>query len=141
MSTSSKILIVLFIITFQATNIFSQIATTFHQSFAINEDIPLILIDLDYPVQIEEWNGNSILIETNVQLSNTSKQILDYYIRDGRYKIEQKDYNEAIELGHKKMVRKAIYTQNGPCKEDVLVKIYTPSNKRVNVTASTAMAK
>ena len=141
MSTSSKILIVLFIIILQATNIFSQIATTFHQSFAINEDIPLILIDLDYPVQIEEWNGNSILIETNVQLSNTSKQILDYYIRDGRYKIEQKDYNEAIELGHKKMVRKAIYTQNGPCKEDVLVKIYTPSNKRVNVTASTAMAK
>ena len=141
MSTSSKILIVLFIIILQATNIFSQIATTFHQSFVINEDIPLILIDLDYPVQIEEWNGNSILIETNVQLSNTSKQILDYYIRDGRYKIEQKDYNEAIELGHKKMVRKAIYTQNGPCKEDVLVKIYTPSNKTVNVTNSTAMAE
>ena len=61
MRTSSKILIVLFIIGFQATNIFSQIATTFHQSFTINEDIPLVLIDLDYPVQIEEWNGNQYL--------------------------------------------------------------------------------
>ena len=141
MSTSSKILIVLFIITFQATNIFSQITTTFHQSFTINKDIPLILIDLDYPVQVEEWNGNTILIETSVRLSNTSKQILDYYIKDGRYKVEQKDYNEAVEFGHKKMVRKAIYTQNGPCKEDVLVKIYTPMNKKVNVTASTAMAE
>ena len=141
MSTSSKILIVLFIIAFQATNLFSQIATTFHQSFTIDEDIPLIVIDLDYPVQIEEWNGNTILIETNVQLSNTSKQILDYYIKDGRYKIEQKDYIAAVEYGHKKMVRKAIYTQNGPCKEDVLVKIYTPRNKTVNVTNSTAMAE
>ncbi len=139
--STSKILIVLFIIAFQSINLFSQIATTFHQSFTVNEDIPLIVIDLDYPVQVEEWAGNTILVETNVRLSNTSKQILDYYIKDGRYKVEQKDYSAAVEFGHKKMTRKAIYTQNGPCKEDVLVKIYTPSNKTVNVTNSTAMTK
>jgi len=139
--SASKILIVLVILAFQSTNLFSQIATTFHQSFAINEDTPLIVIDMDFPVQVEEWHGNTILIETSIQLSNTSKQILDYYIKDGRYKVEQKDYSSAVEFGHKKMIRKAIYTQNGPCKEDVLVKIYTPSNKTVNVTTSTAMAK
>lgn len=137
--STSKILIVLFIIVFQSINLFSQIATTFHQSFTVNEEIPLIVIDLDYPVQVEEWAGNTILVETNVRLSNTSKQVLDYYIKDGRYKVEQKDYTAAVGFGHKKMVRKAIYTQNGPCKEDVLVKIYTPSNKTVNVTNSTAM--
>ena len=139
--STSKILIVLFILAFQSSNLFSQIATTFHQYFTVKEDIPLIVIDLDYPVQVEEWAGNTILVETNVRLSNTSKQILDYYIKDGRYKVEQKDYTAAVEFGHKKMTRKAIYTQNGPCKEDVLVKIYTPSNKTVNVTTSTAMTK
>ena len=139
--STSKILIVLFILAFQSINVFSQITTTFHQSFTVNEEIPLIVINLDYPVQVEEWAGNTILVETNVRLSNTSKQILDYYIRGGRYKIEQKDYTAAVEFGHKKMTRKAIYTQNGPCKEDVLVKIYTPSNKTVNVTNSTAMIK
>ncbi len=139
--STSKILLVLVILTFQSINLFSQIATTFHQSFTINEDIPLIVIDLDYPVQVEEWAGNTILVETSVQLSNTSKQLLDYYIRDGRYKVEQKDYTAAIEYGHKKMARKAIYTQNGPCKETVLVKIYTPSDKTINVINSTAMVE
>ncbi len=139
--STSKILLVLVILTFQSINLFSQIASTFHQSFTIDEDIPLIVIDLDYPVQVEEWAGSTILVETSVQLSNTSKQLLDYYIRDGRYKVEQKDYTAAIEYGHKKMTRKAIYTQNGPCKEIVLVKIYTPSNKTINVINSTAMVE
>lgn len=118
----------------QCLFIHAQRVTSYHQSFEVNKTISTLVLDLDYPTEVEQWVGDHVLIETTVKMKNASRQLMDYFIANDRYTIIKKDYSAAVGFGMKKMVRKAIQTKKGICEEDILYKIYVPQHLEIRTT-------
>jgi len=93
-----------------------------------------VIMDVEYPYQVEYWSGNTILVETNVRLDNASQVILDYFIQTERYKVVTKIYPATVVFKMKDMIRKAIQTRNGACAENILLRIFVPEGIEVSST-------
>jgi len=119
---------------FTAYCLSGQSASTFHQSFPFDKQMASIIMDVEYPYQVEYWSGNSILVETNVRLDNASQVILDYFIETERYKVVTQIYPATVVFKMKDMVRKAIQTRKGTCAENILLRIFVPEGIQVSST-------
>ena len=76
--------------------------------------------------------GNTILAETNIKITNASRQLLDFFIQKGRYEVVRKDFGDIIKLEMKPMIRKEITTQQGLCEEEVFFTLYIPTQIEVS---------
>lgn len=64
----------------------AQMARTIYQVFDV-DSVKTVNLDIADIYEIYSWAGSTILIETNVQLSHGSAEILDYLIKEGRYDV------------------------------------------------------
>ncbi len=83
-----KISILLFFSLFFSAVGFCQLEKTLHQTFDLGEKTTLLL-DLYGEYAIVPWAGNNVLVETNVQLYNSTSSVLRHFIeKDLRYQID-----------------------------------------------------
>lgn len=65
----------------------AQMSRTIYQVFEV-DSVKTVNLDIADVYDIYSWAGSTILIETNVQLSHGSPEILDYLIKEGRYDVD-----------------------------------------------------
>jgi hypothetical protein len=121
-----KILLSTFLAFFAAaTAVFGQMERTFYQSYEI-DSAKSINLDLTPDYDLQAWAGNTILIETHIQLFEASPAILDYFIKHGRYEIKMDKSPLEVSLRALLPDRKPIRTAHGDCTEVATVKIFVP---------------
>lgn len=102
-----------------------QTTQAIHQSFEI-DSVTQIQLELFGEYEISYWEGNTILTETNIELSDASPNILKHFVKLGRYHLEMKSQPDAVHFTHRDPLRKPIYTKNGQAWEFVKLMIYIP---------------
>lgn len=105
----------------------AQLAESLHQAFEI-DDFNTVQINLKGEVEVETWAGNTILTETKIKLYDASPGILNYFIKLGRYEIENKTSSQQVNLVSKDIVRRPIKTKNGDCFEEVRIRVFLPED-------------
>lgn len=103
----------------------AQLSKVLHQSFEIDSTLNINL-NLFGDYEIHYWEGNTVLTETTVELSDASPNILKHFIKMGRYQMEMNSNQTAVNFDHKDLVRKPIYTKNGQAWENIALKVYIP---------------
>lgn len=65
---------------------FAQQQKTLHQTFEI-EEVERLNIELYDEVEVEKWEGNTILTETKIEVHDATKGIFNHFVKEGRYEI------------------------------------------------------
>ncbi len=111
---------------FLTTLVQAQMERTMYQVFEVDsvKTAQLEILDL---YELHSWAGNSILVETNVQISNASPEILDYLIKNGRYDVKMDTVAPGqVKIYTKIKDRKKVKTLAGECTELPMAKIFVP---------------
>lgn len=104
----------------------AQMQRTMYQVFEVDSVKTAQLEILDI-YELHSWAGNSILVETNIQISNASPEILDYLIKNGRYDVKMDTLARGqVKIYTKLKDRKTVKTPAGECTELPMAKIFIP---------------
>ena len=125
-----RLLILSFFVFLLSTSANAQVKKILHQSFEI-ESIDNIKLDLTGDYEIVAWAGNSILIETNIELYSASRDIYNFFKEKGRYDVAADSSDNSILLTYVDNERKPIRTSKGDCFEIVKVRILVPEDFNV----------
>lgn len=91
------------------------------------DSVKNIDVDIFGAYELLEWAGNTILVETNVQISHASPAIMNFLIKEGRYELGLDTLTEYDRKLYTRVKdRKRIKTPAGECTEIVKTKIYIP---------------
>lgn len=96
-----------------------------------------IELDINAPIEIIEWKGNTIRVFTEIQLVAQSDKILKHLISKGRYHIpiEQLDEGDKLKLKMPNLAKKIII--NGQVvREQVSVKVMIPASVTATLSKS-----
>ena len=119
------LLLPIFVLMLAATSLFGQMERTFYQSYDI-DSVKSVTLNIPQDFEIYAWAGNTILIETHIQLFEASPTLLDFFIKQKRYEINMVKGSEAATLTPFQPERKPIKTAHGECTEVVTTKIFVP---------------
>ena len=108
----------------------AQMERTMYQVFEV-DSVQTAELDIAGDYQVLPWAGNSILVETNVQIWEASREILTHLIKDGRYDLTTDSTSEPnpkhIRIYTKHLDRKPIKRLDGQkCLEIAVTKIFIP---------------
>ena len=106
----------------------AQMSRTIYQVFNV-DSVKTVNLDIADVYDIFSWAGSTILIETNVQLSHGSPEILDYLIKEGRYDVNIDTAAMPAVPIYTKMPdrkKKRVKTPDGEITELPEAKIYVP---------------
>lgn len=108
--------------------LYGQLKHTQHQTFQL-DSINQVRINLVDPFTVENWAGNQLMTETQVQLYQASESVLKFFLKNERYTIVP-DTNSltTLVLQSKDTERKRIITKFGECEERISVRIFVPRN-------------
>lgn len=125
-----KTLLLAFTLSFFSLNCFGQLEKTIHQTFDL-EGVEAVQLELYGVYTIVPWAGNNILVETKIQLYNSSESVLKHFIdKDKRYFIEADTLSEVqLKLFSHDMKRSSLRTKTGAeSVENVETRIFIPEN-------------
>ena len=106
----------------------AQMERTIYQVFDV-DSVKTVHLDIADLYQIYSWAGSTILIETNIQLSHGSAEILDYLIKEGRYDVDMDTIVMPEVKIYTKMPdrkKKRVKTPDGEITEIPEAKIFVP---------------
>ncbi len=121
----TRILFPIFAVLLASTGLFGQIERSFYQSYEV-DSVQRINLNLPEDFELYEWAGNTILVETHIQLFDATPTLLDFFVKQKRYEMAVTKTPEAIELAPFLADRKPIRTSRGECTEVVSVKVFVP---------------
>ncbi|MDX1910764.1 MAG: hypothetical protein SFV22_04720 [Saprospiraceae bacterium] len=109
---------------------FAQMERTMYQVFEI-DSAQTVQFEVAGEYEVLEWAGNSILVETNVQIWDASREILGYLIKEGRYDLATDSTAgpnpKHVRIFTKNLERKPIKRLDGQkCLEIAVTKIFVP---------------
>ena len=105
---------------------YAQMERTMYQVFDV-DSVQTVQLDILDMYELHSWAGNSILVETNIQISNASPEILDYLIKNGRYDVRMDTVAPGqVKIYTKLKDRKTVKTPAGECTELPMAKIFVP---------------
>jgi hypothetical protein len=116
----------------------AQVKKILHQNFEI-EGIDNVNLDFAGDYEIMTWAGNSILVETNIELYSASRDIYNHFKKEGRYDVEADTAANLINLRSVDKERKPIRTSKGECFEIVKVRVLVPED--FNIIDQTSMVR
>ena len=121
-----------FLLIFSALNASAsaQMSRTIYQVFEV-DSVKTVNLDIADVYEIKSWAGSTILIETNVQLSHGSPEILDYLIKEGRYDVGMDTSTMPTVKIYTKMPdrkKKRVKTPDGEITELPEAEIYVPDS-------------
>ncbi len=103
-----------------------QMERTMYQVFEV-DSVKTAQLDILDIYELHSWAGNSILVETNIKISNASPEILDYLIKNGRYDVKMDTIAPGqVKIYTKLKDRKTVKTPAGECTELPTAKIFIP---------------
>jgi len=108
----------------------AQMERTMYQVFEV-DSVQTVALDVTGEYQVLAWAGNSILVETKIQIWDASKEILDDLIKNGRYDLTVDSATVPnptdIRIFTKYINRKSIKRLDGQkCLEIAVTKIFVP---------------
>lgn len=108
----------------------AQMERTMYQVFEV-DSAQTVQFEVAGEYDVLPWAGNSILIETNVQIWDASREILGQLIKDGRYDLTTDSTAgpnpKQIRIFTKNLDRKPIKRLDGTkCLEIAVTKIFVP---------------
>lgn len=109
---------------------YAQMSRTIYQVFEV-DSVKTVNLDIADVYDIYSWAGSTILIETNVQLSHGSPEILDYLIKEGRYDVAMDTVAMPSVRIYTKMPdrkKKRVKTPDGEITELPEAKIFVPDS-------------
>ncbi len=123
--------IMFFVFTFFfASASYGQLEKTIHQTFDVNEKAT-VQLDLYGEYTLVPWAGNNILVETKIQLYNSSASILKHFIeKDQRYLIEaDTSASHSLKLFSHDKKRSTLRTKSGAESTEIVeTRIFVPEN-------------
>jgi membrane protease subunit (stomatin/prohibitin family) len=122
-----KVLFILYLL-LNGFHVEAQMERTMHQVLEL-DSVQTIALEIAGDYEIIHWAGNSLLVETRIQIFNANPQILDYLVEQGRYAVlidTLPDYR--LFLRSKETNRKVIKTRLGTCTEFSAVRFFVPDN-------------
>ena len=111
-----------------AASAHAQMRRTIYQVFDV-DSVKTVNLEIADIYEIYSWAGSTILIETNVQLSHGSAEILDYLIKEGRYDVAMDTIAMPEVKIYTKMPdrkKKRVKTPDGEITEIPEAKIFVP---------------
>lgn len=111
-------------------NLQAQMERTMYQVFEV-DSAQTIHFEVAGEYAILPWAGNSILVETNVQIWDASREILSHLIKEGRYDLATDSMAtpnaKELRIFTKNLDRKPIKRLDGQkCLEIAVTKIFVP---------------
>jgi hypothetical protein len=105
---------------------YGQMERTIYHVFEIDSS-KTVDLDLLGIYELHSWAGNSILVETNIQIWHASPQILDYLIEKERYAVSADTTSGSItRIYTKDQERKPLKTPVGEVTEIATTKVFIP---------------
>jgi hypothetical protein len=108
----------------------AQMERTTYQIFDV-DSVKIVTFDLAGDFDIHAWAGSNILVETNIQIWDASREILNFLIKDGRYDVTKDSAaaanTDVLAIHTKNPERKPIKRRDGrECREQATTKIFFP---------------
>lgn len=104
----------------------AQMERTIYQVFTV-DSVTAINLDLAGLYEIHSWAGNSVLVETNIQIWHASPEILTHLIEKGRYDVQADTLSEQeITIKTKERDRKPLKFKDVECTEIATAKVFVP---------------
>ena len=104
-----------------------QVKKILHQSFEL-ETINDVKFDLFGEYEIVQWAGNSILVETSVELYSASRDVYNHFKKEGRYDLKADTTGSMITLQSVDRERRPIKYRGEECFEIIRVRILAPED-------------
>jgi hypothetical protein len=104
----------------------AQVEKTIHQTYNVEGAQTITIQIKSGEYEIENWAGNTILIETNIKLEQATTQILNYVVEQGRYQVILDQNEGAFTLKDKEPIRNRLRSKTGDCVENITMKILVP---------------
>lgn len=82
-----RILTLIWLIALTSGVLRAQMERTIYQVFQI-DSVETIQLDMLGTYELHYWAGSSVLLETNIQIWHASPEILNYFIKEGRYAVD-----------------------------------------------------
>lgn len=111
---------------FFAGSLFGQFSKTVHHTFEA-DSAQTITINIEGDVTVEPWEGNTVLVETNIRLYNASKSLFEFMVEEqGRYEVLGDLSGSTLAITSKDSERRIIQTKKGQANEEVFVHVRLP---------------
>lgn len=96
-----------------------------HEVFAMDsfQTLRLDLFDAYEPIV---WDGNTVMVKTEIRLYNGSEGILEHFLEAGRYGIKGDSVGTVLTIQSVDKKRQTIRTAKGECYEAIDVSVYIP---------------
>lgn len=92
------------------------------------DSIEQIQIDLIDPYEITKWDGNQIMVTSEITIYNASKGLLNFFVEENkRYDVTDTLQAGLLLLESYQSHRAIIESKGQPCHEEVVVKIFMPN--------------
>ena len=103
---------------------------TTYQTFEV-DSARVINLDIMGEYEIKTWAGSNLLVETNVQIWDANKEILNFLIREGRYDLATDStadpHPREIRISTRYTERKPVKKKDGgKCLEIAVTRIFIP---------------
>jgi hypothetical protein len=104
----------------------AQMERTIYQVFEV-DSCKAVDLEILGIYELQPWAGNSVLVETNIQIWHASPDILGHLIEKGRYDVAADTSGEIITRIHTKdRERKPLKTPAGEVTEIATTRIFVP---------------
>lgn len=114
----------------------AQMERTTYQTFEV-DSARVITLDIKDEYEIKTWAGSNLLVETNVQIWDASKEILNFLIKEGRYDLTTDStadlHPKEIRIYTKNTTRKPVRKKDGgQSLEKVATRIFIPDTYAIS---------
>lgn len=116
----------LFVFLLYAAGASAQMERMMYQVFEV-DSAQVVNFDVAGMYEIKHWAGSSILVETDIQISHASPEILNYLIKEGRYDVKADTISPTeVKIYTRFRERKPIKTPAGECTELATTRFFVP---------------
>lgn len=112
----------------------AQYVSTIHETIEA-DSAEAITLDFAGDVEAANWPGNTVLVETDVRMYNTSEGAFDFFVKeDNRYAVASDLTGGTLRIYSEQRERKPITSSRGVAKEEVKVRIHVPHRFAIDTT-------
>ena len=111
-----------------------QFVSTIHETIEA-DSAEAITLDLVGEVEASNWPGNTVLVETDVRMYNTTEGAFEFFLEeDGRYGVASDLTSGTLRIYSAKPERRAIKSRRGVAEEEVRIRVHVPHRFAIDTT-------
>ena len=106
----------------------AQLKKTLHKVFEVPETANLLVFNIyeGDSYDVIPWAGNTIMTETQVEMSKASRGVFDFFLEEGRYDFITAPQSDSLIVSSKDLLRRVIKLEDVEAEEKVHSRIYIP---------------